>query len=567
MSLEIISLLLLFPVIAAGPAWPLVARLNLEPAERLTVSVVLSLLGAYLLAWLIYLLTLPVATLWVLPALGLAGFALRRRALVETVRQPAVRTLLFAQGLLALWCLGWLALVPSYSGGMWMGDWFGHWQRTVFFLGQQHENVLFNGFDPLTSRPPLVNVLVGAFLRDRPPLFASYQVIMTLLGCLAFLPAALLASRWGGRRAVPLLAVLLMLNPLFVQNATYAWTKLPAAFFLLAALYFFLRARGTDAPPSAGLLFAVSLALGILAHYSAGPYAVLLAAGWLGLRPGPRDLTPWLRFTAGTALAGVLVLATWFGWTLAAFGVDGTFLTNTTITDRAVTPGAQVATMLLNVRDTLVPHFLRPVDFTLLAQTSVSGWWRDWCFQLYQLNLFFAFGCLAWLVILRELLRAGLTATREARRFWVPFVPAVVILGIIVHSGRDTWGLVHICLQPLILLGIAFLAARWPSLGPAWRRVLLAGAVIDLLAGIFLHFAVQRGLIDRWLAPPDSSGLTAVYSLHAQYNLQAKLTHQWVFAGDLFASFVPGVLAGLTFLLVAALVLAARGASASPAPR
>jgi 4-amino-4-deoxy-L-arabinose transferase-like glycosyltransferase len=41
-------------------------------------------------------------------------------------------------------------------------------------------------------------------------------------------------------------AVVLMLNPLFLQNATYPWTKLQAAFFILSGLYFFLRVRDGD---------------------------------------------------------------------------------------------------------------------------------------------------------------------------------------------------------------------------------------------------------------------------------------------------------------------------------
>jgi hypothetical protein len=567
MLLELFSLLLLFPVIAAGPAWLLASRLALEPLERVTAAVVLSLLGAYLLAWTVYLLALPLGCLWAWPALGAAGLFAGRRALGETLRTPVVRTALAAQVLITLWCLGWLMLVPAYSGGLWMADWFGHWQRTVFFLGQDHQNLLFNGFDPLTSRPPLVNVLVGAFLRDRPPFFASYQLIMTLLGCLAFLPAALLTYRWGGRRAVTGLALLFMLSPLFVQNATYAWTKLPAAFFVLASLHFFLRAREAAPPPAAATLFSVSLALAILAHYSAGPYALLLAAGWWWLRPANAPRDAWARSTGATALVGGLVLATWFGWTLARFGFAGTFLTNTTVTDLAVTPAAQLQTVVLNLRDTLVPHFLRTVDFTPLAQASVSGWWRDWFFQLYQLNLFFAFGCAAWLVILRELIPRRAVASPE-RAFWLLFVPGSVILGLSVHSGRDPWGLVHICLQPLVLLGLAFLAARWRTLGRAWQRVLVAGATLDFLLGIVLHFGVQAGLIDRWLAVTDpATGLPPVYSISAQHNLQAKLNHQWVFVGDLFARQSGLILAGLVLLLGAALVLAVRTPADSAKPQ
>jgi len=36
--------------------------------------------------------------------------------------------------------------------------------------------------------------------------------------------------------------------------------------------------------------------------------------------------------------------------------------------------------------DTIVPHFLRPLDRSLIAQSSRMGYWQDWFFQLYQLK-------------------------------------------------------------------------------------------------------------------------------------------------------------------------------------
>ena len=68
----------------------------------------------------------------------------------------------------------------------------------------------------------------------------------TILCSLAYLPVGLLAWRFGGRHAARVAAAILMVNPLFLQNATYPWTKLPAAFFILSSLYFFLRVRDRD---------------------------------------------------------------------------------------------------------------------------------------------------------------------------------------------------------------------------------------------------------------------------------------------------------------------------------
>lgn len=552
MHLEFLFQLLLFPIIAMGPGWPVAARLTLSPSERLVTSVLFSLLGGYLLAWCIYLFALPLGLLWILPLAGLTGLIARRQLFAATWLDPLARTILISALIVTLWCVGWLLLVPSYSGGFWIADWFGHWQRTLYFLEQAKDPVLFNNFDPLTSRPPLVNVLVGAFLRDPTAAFASYQLVMTLLGCLAFLPAALLANRWGGRQAVNYLAALLMLNPLFVQNATFAWTKLSTTFFVLTAVHYFLRSRSETTPaPTIAWLFSLALALAILAHYSALPYALLLSLGWVLLRPKTSTRGSWLRPNAGAFLGGLLLLGTWFGWTLVHFGLHGTFLTSTTVTDLAATPAVQLETMWLNLRDTVVPHFLRAVDYLPLAQTSTSGWWRDWFFLLYQHNLLFAFGSFAWVVIARELIRHTTLINLTRHVFWPTFVPGIVLLGIIVHSGRNPWGVANICLQPLILIGLAYLAARVSGLGRLWSRLLVAGATLDFVLGIVLQYGAQSGLIDRWLAPTRTAGGSAAagYSLYAQFNLEAKLSHHWVMSGDLFSSYYPFILSGLACLL------------------
>jgi hypothetical protein len=550
---SLLACLLIFPGMVLGLGWPLASRLALDPAEKIVTGATLSLLGIFLFAWAVYVLSLPVTVLWTLPALAAAGLVSGRRSLAATLRDDAARGLLTAQTIITLWCVGWLALVLSYSGGGWAGDWWGHLQRTWLFLEHWPREVLFNSFDALTSRPPLANIANGAFLEITQRNFRHYQLFSTLLSSLAFLPAALLARRFGGARAIALLVVLFMLNPLFLQNATYPWTKLPTAFFVLTALYFFLRAHDASAPGAAGVLFSASLAGGLLTHYSTGPYAVFLALAWLGLGWPRRNEAAWWRTTAFAALAGGLLLATWFGWALMVYGWHNTFLTNTSITDQAPTAGAQLRVVALNIRDTFVPHFFRTVDFTLIAQQSSVGWWRDWFFNLYQTNFFFAFGSVVWAGILAALGRNWSGAPVSRRIFWTVFVTGTIMLGIAVHGARDTWGLAQICLQPLVLLGLARLAAGWTTLGLAWRCALVAGAALDFSLGIALQFWVQSdGLSHRFASGPSALDPAAAYSQTAQMNLYAKLHNHWVFVGDVFAPH-----AGLVCALLGALLLLA----------
>ena len=46
----------------------------------------------------------------------------------------------------------------------------------------------------------------------------------------------------GGARAFPMLPLLFAVNPLVIENATYTWTKLLSAFFVILALDLYLGA-------------------------------------------------------------------------------------------------------------------------------------------------------------------------------------------------------------------------------------------------------------------------------------------------------------------------------------
>lgn len=577
MIADTVGSLLLYLVLTFGLAWPVAARLAWPGPEKLLASAALSLLGIFVFAWAVYVFALPRAAMWALPVVSVLGLGLGWRALRELWRESDVRELAVAQLIVTLWCVGWLALVVSYSGGSWVADWFGHWQRAIFFLERGPRDILFNGFDPLTSRPPLANILTGALMVVTKTDFAHYQLASTVLGSMAFLPAALLARRFGGHRpmasadghvvepasgrgysSITLLAVLFMVSPMFVQNATFAWTKLPAAFFTLAAVHYFLRA-GEKGSRRAGLWCAATLAAALLAHYSAGPYAVVIAIAWIVRGWARRREAAWWRETAAAGAVGATVLATWFAWALAVYGPRGTFLTNTSVTETAPSAGAQLLVSALNIRDTLVPHFLRGADYGFIAQASPWGWWRDWFFQLYQLNLFFAFGGVAWLALLFALGRRGCTASPGTRAGWIGAIVATTLLGIGAHAARDKWGLSHICLQPLVLAGLAVLAAHWDSLGRGWRRLLIAGATVDCALGIALHFGAQSFLIDRWFSPDRTSAETlASYSTHALSNLRAKSHFRWNFFGDGFAAHDAPIPLLLGALLLVALVRATK---------
>jgi hypothetical protein len=533
MIADLLYAVAIFFVVAFGVAWPWVARMPLTPAEKLATSTALSLLGAFVLGWIVYLVAAPLAVFWLLPALGLAGLVAGRRSLPELWQDRAARTLLVTHAVFTAWCIGWLGTIASYSGGGWVADWYEHWERARFFLQHQSLETRFLGRYPLTARPPLANVVNGAFLALTKIDFAHYQVFSTLMSALVFLPTGLLVLRWSGRRNLWVLTLALMLSPLVVENVTFAWTKLPAAAFVLTAFYFFLKARSKPESIRRLLLCSVFLAAGMLAHYSAGPYLVAIAAGWLAVGWQQRTSPIWWRNTGLAILCGGGVLALWFAWSLTTLGAYDTFLTNPSVTSSDAQHGNQLLKIGANLSDTIVPHFLRPLDGLLIAQRSLWGAWRDWFFQCYQVNLLFAFGSVTWIALGRELIAYAKTVTAIERRLGAGLIVGVIVLGVGVHGQRDHWGLAHICLQALVILGLGFLTSRWFLLPRGWRIALGVGAAFDFLAGIALHFGVQSFVLDRWFASGRSPQDTLTsYSEAALMNLTAKITHQLAFFSD-----------------------------------
>jgi hypothetical protein len=130
----------------------------------------------------------------------------------------------------------------------------------------------------------------------------------------------------------------------------------------------------------------------------------------------------------------------------------------------------------------------------------------------------------------------------------------VIGLGVAAHGARDVWGLTHICLQALVLLGLALLAARWRLLGRGWQRALIAGATLDLAAGIALHFAVQHHTLDRWLTPERTAmEITASYNPQTLKNLIGLMVNRLDTFHNVFAPPAALVAGLLTLLLLTAL--------------
>lgn len=522
----------LFTVALGGLALPWLPLLRRWPAtERLPLAAGLALIVGYLAAFAAYAGGADLRWFWAAPIAGLALAALfGRRDARELWRERPLRTLLGGYAILALWCLGWHALVLTYSGAAWQVDWWEHYDRAHFFLARWPLGFRFADIYPLTARPPLVNLWSAALLSGSGGAFYHHQVFMTLLSGLVFLPLGALVRRWrGDDRGLPVLLVVLMACPLFVQNATFPWTKLVAAFFVLTA-WLQLTADDPAAVGARRIAAGLALAAGMLAHYSVGPWICALALAWFVTRRSElRDRAARREIAAGAALAALLLL-TWIGWAIAHYGWRSTFADNTTVSlAPGGTPGERALRAAANLFHTLWPVSTVGLAHPELAQSSALGRWRDGWFILYQLKLWWALGLAGGTVWLITLWRE-----RPARlAFATIAATAVVLLGTATHSQPDVLGLTHIALQPLVLLALAWLAARAPGF-PRWlARLWAAGLALDFALGIALHFGVQSGWLDRWLrdVPPEKIWLS--YPPAAAVGFENKVNLHLTFLADL----------------------------------
>src|SRR3989442_8227185 len=82
-----------------------------------------------------------------------------------------------------------------------------------------------------------------------------------------------MAPRGGGR--LTLVAGALAASPMLLQNVTWTWTKLAAGFYVILAIWLYLRGWRKQDPLRMTLAF-VTLSAGLLLHSSGGPYALFL---------------------------------------------------------------------------------------------------------------------------------------------------------------------------------------------------------------------------------------------------------------------------------------------------
>ncbi|HVU16774.1 MAG TPA: hypothetical protein VHD32_07605 [Candidatus Didemnitutus sp.] len=548
--------LLVFVVVIGGltvALGQLAARF--DPLERLTIGVAAGVAFFGAAEFTIYATNASGTWHWVLAFIAIgAGLMTWSRASAwasdPTVRQAVTWWLVFV-----LWCVGGAALILTYNGGGWAGDWDEHYQRAQFFLHHWPMDFRFIAMYLLPARPPLANVATSGFLALTDDRYVQFQVFTVLLNSLVFFPTLLFARLWKiGTRGAVLVALGLMLNPSVMENATFAWTKLIATFYALTATYFLLRdVRQPDRASVAAA--AAALAAGVLVHYSVIPWMLAFGTAWIFARRHPWTDLAFVRTLVMAFLIFALPVAAWVFWSVTHYGWHGTLASNTSVVTESAPGVANAFTALgQKIWNSIIPYPVREPTLPMLAQQNSLGWLRDEAFCLFQINLPGILGAASLVMLWRAWRSPTVTDIPRAAAaecgFWIIGILAVIPLGIGVHGETDRMGVAHICLQPLVALALAFGLARLgrelhTGLSRALAWILGLAAAIDLTLGIGLQWAAEAGVLEHTRYDSIDAYLHSL-TFFAQANYGGKLR-----LGQPFLHDAPGMNAAVVVALLA----------------
>jgi hypothetical protein len=478
-----------------APGFFFVRRLPWSGLEKLCGSIALSLILLWLASWGVYVCTTASESA-VFPFVTIASVGLGaacRREILILLRGIRVRRALAGFGFLLLWTLVLLSIIRSYSGAQWQVDWLEHFHRSLFFLHRfPPHSPLFGDYE-LPARPPAMNMLAAFVMAQAGDRFEVFQACFAFLNLLLFLPCCLalpILARPRRPGVLPLVA-LFAASPVIMENATYTWTKSLPAFFVLLAVALYVKVMRGEARYRPHLAFA-SLAMGLLCHYSAGPYVAFLSLHYL-IFVFPKRPARWreLAWISGVS-AGVL--ATWFAWSIPVYGMRSTVASNTSVASSKQYEGSNIEKIGGNLVDSIIPHLVRDPDMAkAFGQGNVWGQVRDHTFVIYQVNLIFRMGALggfAVLWLLAATLRKPFGRGGE-RAFWIGLIAWSVVVGIAVVGERDPLGVGHLTLLPIAALGLSLLASRFGS-SRTLAAVAIAGCVIDFSMGVFLQARIEH---------------------------------------------------------------------------
>ena len=306
--------------------------------------------------------------------------------------------------------------------------------------------------------------------------YGEYQIVSGFLNGMLCLAVGALAMEWSGKRMAIIAAALLALNPWFMQNATYPWTKLYSEFYVILGIWLYRRQFRE--------LAMIMLAAGCLIHYS-----VALVPVYIAIYDAIFHRRQW-RQIVRSWVAGALLLGTWVAWGFAKFGQTFTRST-TTVTEAQRRSWGNLGQILIwNAWHSLVPMGFDPSAISRIAHSPIelAVRVRDILFLAYEPGLILSWGVGGLMVMIW-----CLTHSHFARgKFWIGLVLFTYIGGLLLHTppGYDYGGVAHVVMQPIVWIGMVWIISRITEM-PRWLiKLWCAGVFIDAL-WLMLHFGLE----------------------------------------------------------------------------
>ena len=511
---------------------------NLDREEKFCLSFFITLVSLYLLCFGSFVLTKNPVLSYRIILLGILVFTIARYRIVKALIFDRAERALFLAGLfMLLWLVGFQGLLRLYGGGGWQGDWVEHYERGMFFLGSVPLNYKFIGIYPLPARPPLFNVITAFFhsFLGRP--FWIYQILCSFLNMTIIFPAFLLARRlFKNKPPLSLCAIiaLFLLNPAMVRQMTYTMTKGLSAAFVLAGAYLYLKARGTSDFKYLMSAFLL-LCAGVLAHYSAAPFFLVIGFDFLIMSILKPDRRKILSFVAATLLSAAFLL-TWISYSLALYGKETTFLSNTAYKDsRDLAPAQRLKKDLFNLRTTFFPNkfYWEPAGgpdpamkiFTLydtlivFHSESLPG----------NLTPFFSLALIVSFAIFLKRQIPGKKRTIppsvkdpfHSQVFWGLFFIGGGLIGLVTNATKMDYGAAHVSFVPVSVLLLSMAYVLVMRIRQAWLKIpILLGVILEGAYVLSVNIAALSDIFVNMYSILKSLNLVVSYSTIKQYDLK-----------------------------------------------
>lgn len=432
---------------------------------------------------------------------------------------------------------------PLFRGAFSYGDWWMHFDISLFYLGVRPGDIQYFGQYTIPSRTPLFNLFSSYYLAIFHREFFVYQIASLVPGVALFG----VLSRFFERRLLGTALFLYMFNPYLSKMILVPWPKILAATYTLAAIYLYMKWQAQSARSSQGIPgWSICLGFAVLTHSASILYVLAIFLDYCvssGLRK---------RTVTNLAIAGAVVVAClgpWLLWVTMAYGVKSVWTSSpTAVAQSGILSAGWFGDRVITIVGTLLPLPLMSLGSNFQARYVWDSWLR-----LYYGVLPGACTITGTALLLRSWRRQQRFPTWSVARLFGIITVVGFVGGILLQPGRQLLGIAQESMAPIVLLALIMMTAVLDTLPPIQYRV--------VLAFIGLEFILSRGLhmIDLALSSTPSDDV----------NLLLKQQHHLTFVRDIIGpAWVAFALAGITGYILIAYLYGARlrqvpGAAAS----